>query len=88
MNILSLFVIIPLLTIVGILFTKDLKQSRLVSAVGMGSQLIMSFVLIYLYLAERHAGNTAEMLFHYDLLWFPALNIHYAVAVDGILQST
>ncbi len=84
MNILNLFVIIPFLTIVGILFTKDLKQSRLVSAVGMGIQLIMSFVLIYLYLAERHAGNTAAMLFHYDLLWFPALNIHYAVAVDGI----
>jgi NADH-quinone oxidoreductase subunit M len=84
MNILSLFVIIPLLTVGGILFTKDLKQSRLVAAVGMGIQMIMAFVLIYLYLAERHAGNTAAMLFNYDFVWFPTLNIHYAVAVDGI----
>jgi NADH-quinone oxidoreductase subunit M len=35
MNILTLFVVIPVLTVVGILFTKDLKQSRLVSAIGM-----------------------------------------------------
>jgi NADH-quinone oxidoreductase subunit M len=84
MNILSLFVLIPLLTIGGILFTKDLKQSRLVSAIGMGIQLIMAGILIYLYLAERGAGNTAAMLFSYDALWFPALNIHYSVAVDGI----
>jgi len=84
MNILNLFVLIPLLTVGGILLTKDLKQSRLVSAVGMGIQMIMAFVLVYLYLSERHAGNTATMLFSYDFLWFPTLNIHYSVAVDGI----
>ncbi len=84
MNILNLFVLIPLLTVGGILLTKDLKQSRLVSAVGMGIQLILSFVLVYLYLAERSAGNTAPMLFMYDALWFPSLNIHYALGVDGI----
>jgi NADH-quinone oxidoreductase subunit M len=84
MNILNLFVIIPMLTVGGILLTKDLKQSRLVSAIGMGFQLILSFVLVYLYLKERHAGNTAVMLFTYDALWFPSLNIHYALGVDGI----
>ena len=36
MSILNLFIIVPLLTVGGILLTKDLKQSRLVSAVGMG----------------------------------------------------
>jgi NADH-quinone oxidoreductase subunit M len=84
MNILNLFVIVPLLTVGGILLTKDLKQSRLVSAVGMGIQLILSFVLVYLYLAERSAGNTATMLFTYDAVWFPSLGIHYALGVDGI----
>lgn len=84
MNILNLFVIVPLLTVAGILLTKDLKQSRLVSAVGMGIQMILSFVLVYLYLSERSAGNTAPMLFMYDALWFPSLNIHYALGVDGI----
>ncbi len=84
MNILSLFVLIPLLTIVGIVFTRNTKQTRLVSAVGMGIQLIMAGILIFMYLAERKAGNTAEMLFSFDALWFPTLNIHYSVGVDGI----
>lgn len=84
MDILSLFVIIPFLTITGILFLKDEKQVRLVSAIGMGIQLIMSGILIYLYLSARHAGNTDEMLFVRDYVWFKSLNIHYAVGVDGI----
>jgi len=84
MNILTLFVIIPTLTVAGILLTKDLKQSRMVSAIGMTAQLILSFILVYLYVSERHAGNMAPMLFTFDALWFPALNIHYAVGVDGI----
>jgi len=37
-----------------------------------------------MYLAERRSGNMAEMLFTYDALWFPTLNIHYSVGVDGI----
>ena len=84
MNILSLFVLIPVLTITGILFTKDLKGARLVAAIGMGFQLITAAALIFLYLAERNAGNTAEMLFTADYVWFGSLNIHYAVGVDGI----
>jgi len=84
MNILSLFVLIPVLTCVGIVFTKNMKQTRLVSAVGMSIQLILSGILVYLYLTERQAGNMAEMLFTYDALWFPTLNIHYTVGVDGI----
>ncbi len=84
MNILSLLVVVPLLTIVGILFTKEMKGTRVVSAIGMGIQLILAAVLIFMYLTERSAGNTAEMLFMKDYLWFPTLNIHYAVAVDGI----
>ena len=84
MNILSLFVLIPVLTMVGIGFTKNLKQTRLVSAIGMSFQLILAAILVYMYLAERNAGNMAEMLFTYDALWFPTLNIHYTVGVDGI----
>lgn len=84
MDILSLFVIIPFLTITGILFLKDTRQVRLVSAIGMGIQLIMSGMLLFLYLSARHAGNTDEMLFVKDILWFKSLNIHYAVGVDGI----
>jgi NADH-quinone oxidoreductase subunit M len=84
MDILSLFVIIPFLTITGIIFLKDEKKVRLVSAFGMGIQLIMAGILIFLYLSARHAGNTDEMLFIKDAVWFKSLNIHYAVGVDGI----
>ncbi len=84
MSILSLFVVIPVLTVFGILFTKDLKQSRVVSAIGMTLQLILAGILVYLYVTERQAGNMSPMLFTYDAVWFPALNIHYALGVDGI----
>ena len=58
--------VIPVLTITAILFLKDAKQVRLVSAFGMGIQLIMAAVLVFLYLSARHAGNTDEMLFVKD----------------------
>jgi NADH-quinone oxidoreductase subunit M len=84
MNILSLFVLVPVLTITGILFTKDFKGARLVSAVGMGIQLILAGVLILLYLAARKHGVADAMLWYADYTWFPTLNIHYTVGVDGI----
>jgi len=84
MNILSLFVLIPVLTMLAIGFSKSMKQTRLVAAIGMGIQLVLAAFLVYSYLTERAAGNTAEMLFTYDALWFPSLNIHYAIGVDGI----
>ncbi len=84
MNILSLFVIIPILTIIGILMTKDFKGARVVSAIGMGAQLITAIVLVFWYLALRKAGDTSVMLFTDDFLWFKSLNIHYAIGVDGI----
>jgi NADH-quinone oxidoreductase subunit M len=84
MNILLLFIIIPLLTIIGILFTKEQKHTRMVAAIGMGFQLLTSAVLIYLFLAERSAGNTAEMLFTSNWVWYESLNIRFSIGVDGI----
>ncbi len=84
MDILTLFVVIPVLTITGIILLKDTKQVRLAAAIGMGIQLITATVLIFMYLAARNGGNTDEMLFVRDYLWFKSLNIHYAVGVDGI----
>jgi len=84
MDILTLFVVIPVLTITGIVLIKDIRQVRLVAAVGMGIQLLLAAILIFLYFSARHAGNTAEMLFVRDIVWFKSFNIHYAVGVDGI----
>ena len=84
MDILSLFVLVPFLTIIGILFTKGLKGTRIVSAVGMGIQLIMAFNLLFKYLSARKAGELGEMLFIKSHMWYQSLNIHYTVGVDGI----
>jgi len=84
MDILSLFVLVPFLTIIGILFTKGLKGTRVISAVGMGIQLIMAFNLLFKYLGARKAGEVGEMLFVQSHLWYQSLNIHYTVGVDGI----
>jgi NADH-quinone oxidoreductase subunit M len=84
MNILSLLVLVPLLTITVILFLKDAQKTRLVSAIGMGIQLILAATLVFMYLSARKAGNTDEMLFVQSFEWFKSLHIYYTVGVDGI----
>ncbi len=84
MNILSLFVLIPVLTIAGITLARDMQGTRIIAATGMCLQLILSAILLFLYISARHAGDTSEMLFVKDILWFRSFNIHYAVGVDGI----
>ncbi|MCX6244453.1 MAG: NADH-quinone oxidoreductase subunit M [Bacteroidetes bacterium] len=84
MDILTLFIVIPVITMIGIVFCKDHKQVKWAAAIGMGIQLLMAAYLIIHFLMERNAGNTAEMLFVKDVVWFPSLNIHYLVGVDGI----
>jgi NADH-quinone oxidoreductase subunit M len=87
MNMLSMFVIIPVLTIAGILFTRTGRSARTVAAAGMLLQLILSVILLLIYLSIRRTGNTGEILFFADHVWFPSLNIHYTVGVDGIAVS-
>ncbi|MFZ0281068.1 MAG: NADH-quinone oxidoreductase subunit M, partial [Bacteroidales bacterium] len=84
MDILSLFVLIPVLTITGIVLIKDIRKVRFISAAGMSIQLLLAAILIILYVLARKAGNTSEMLFVKDVMWFSTFNIHYAVGVDGI----
>jgi NADH-quinone oxidoreductase subunit M len=87
MSILWYFLLIPVLTIISILFTKEGKSARVVAATGMFGQLIMSVILLFMYYAQRHAGNAAEMLFVADYSWFPSLNIRFTTGVDGIAVS-
>ena len=56
MNILTLLVLIPVLTMIGVLFTKDYKGARLASAIGMGVELIATVYLVLAYLAARKTG--------------------------------
>ncbi len=84
MSLLSLFVLIPLLMLLGLWMAQGMKQIRAVMVTGASLLLGLSFVVLGGYLSERAAGNTAEMLFMADTMWFAPLNIHYAVGVDGI----
>ena len=84
MDFLSLFVLVPMLMLVGFLPCKNIRQIRTVAVIGASMLLALSIALVCMFLSERAAGNTAEMLFTFDRLWFPALNIHYSVGVDGI----
>ncbi len=84
MNILLLILIIPTLTILALLFSKGKEQARLVSAAGMGLQFVAAFYLLFAFLQERAAGNTADMLFTSSYLWFTPLNIRFDLGVDGV----
>jgi NADH-quinone oxidoreductase subunit M len=83
MDILTLFLIVPVLTILVLVFTKGLEKARFISMVGSIVQLGMSINLLFAYFRER-AINGDIMLFTKDILWFEQFNIHYTIGVDGI----
>ena len=83
MDILTLFIVVPVLTILALVFTRDLKQSRIVAALGMLVQFAMAINLVFAYIREKQI-NDDIMVFTRDLTWFETFNIHYAIGVDGI----
>ena len=87
MNFLNLFVIIPLLMLLGLWLSKNIKQIRGVMVCGASALLVLSVVLVFMYLGERQAGNEAEMLFVSSIEWYKPLNIAYTLGVDGISVS-
>ncbi len=84
---LHILIILPLLTLIALLFVKGLKQVRVVSLIGAVTQLIFSVVLLYAFWQERSHGNTAAMLFESNYSWFKTWHINYHVGVDGISIS-
>ena len=83
MDILSLFILVPIITILALVFTKGLKQARIVSMVGSIVQLGMAINLVFAYFKEK-AVNDDIMVFTKDVVWFKEFNIHYYIGVDGI----
>ena len=83
MDILSLFIVVPLLTVLALLFANDLKRARIIAMIGSIVQLAMSVNLLFAYFKER-AVNDDIMVFTRDLVWFKDFNIHYSIGVDGI----
>jgi len=83
MDILTLFVVVPVLTVLALVFTKDLKQARIVAMLGSFVQLGMAINLVFAYMKEK-AINDSIMVFMKDMVWFEHFNIHYIIGVDGI----
>ena len=84
MNFLSLFVLVPLLMMLGLWVARNVNQVRAVMVAGASALLVLAVTLSVLYLRERAGGATDEMLFTASHVWYAPLNIHYAVGVDGI----
>ena len=84
MNILSLFVVIPLIMMVIVFCLKSKDAIRLVMAAGSLAILGVSAYLTTEFLSLRAAGDTSEFLFTDSYVWYETFNIHYAIGVDGI----
>ena len=84
MGILSLFVLIPVVMLLGLWLSRNLNQVRGVMVAGSSCLLLLSIWLTLAFIQARNAGNTDVMLFTYSTPWFRPLNIAYSVGVDGI----
>jgi len=83
MNILSIYIAIPLLTLAAVILIRDIKRIWFVSASAMGLQVVLSAVLIFLFISGGRSGS-GELSFVSDLTWFRSLNIHFITGVDWI----
>lgn len=84
MNILSLFVLIPVLMLGALAFARTLRAVRTVMLAGSGSLLVLAIYLAILFTQERMAGNHDTLLFSASTLWYAPFNIAYSVGIDGI----
>ncbi len=85
-NILIYFVIIPVLTLLGLALcqNKGVKAIRTVAVVGSTALVALAVYLLVYFLQERAAGNTAAMLLTDSWMWYEPLNVHLALGVDGV----
>ena len=84
MNILSLFVLIPLLMLAGLWASRTLNQTRGVMLAGSSALLILAIGLAVEYTNLRQGGATADMLFTDSVTCYEPLHIAYSTGVDGI----
>ena len=84
MNFLSLFVLIPLLMLLGLWLSKGIKAISGVMVVGASALVVCAVALVIMYLNDRAAGAEGEMLYTASFTWFEPLHIKYSVGVDGI----
>ncbi|MGV6845797.1 MAG: complex I subunit 4 family protein [Lutibacter sp.] len=83
MDILTLFVVVPVVTVLFLVFAKNLKQARIIALIGMAVQFAMAINLIFAYLKESSLTHNSYV-FMKDVLWFKQFNVHYSIGVDAI----
>ncbi|MCD8318169.1 MAG: NADH-quinone oxidoreductase subunit M [Paraprevotella sp.] len=84
MNILSLFVLIPALMMLGLWIARNVNQVRGGMVTGASALLVLAVGLAVTYLHMRAGGASGEMLFTDSVMWYAPLHICYSVGVDGI----
>ena len=84
MNILSLFVLIPLVMLLLLFICRNIIQIRTIMVTGSAILLALTVILIVLFIQKQPASGSEPMLFFKDTVWYASLNIHYTVGVDGI----
>ncbi len=78
--------IISLVTIIAILASGS-RIAGLLALAGTVVQLVFSAGLLFLYMAERNAGNASLLLFEHTYVWYPDWNITFHSGIDGISLS-
>lgn len=83
-NILTLFILIPLLMLAGLWAARNNTQVKAVMVVGSSLLLALSIYLVFDYIGLRNDGHTAQMLYTSSIEWYKPLNICFSFGVDGI----
>ena len=83
-NILILFVVIPLVMMLGLWASRSLCQVKVVMVSGASLLLALSIYIVFNYIGLRNVGNDAEMLYTSSIMWYEPLNICFSLGVDGI----
>ncbi len=85
-NPLIYFVIIPLLTLLGLAFcnNRGMRAIRAVAVTGAVSLVALAIYLVCLFLQARAVGDTSEMILQSKVMWYAPFNIELALGVDGV----
>ena len=70
--------------LLGLWLSKGIKAIRGVMVVGASALVVCAVALVIMYINDRAAGATGEMLYMASFTWFEPLHIKYSVGVDGI----
>jgi NADH-quinone oxidoreductase subunit M len=84
MDILQLLIILPIITIFGMIVAKKELLIKSIALAGSSLQLILSIIITVLYVQIRQAGVTDQFLFQSSYIWFEPLKIYFSSGIDGI----